>query len=78
MRETIDDIVSGVKRKIGDSTVNYCGDISNYESNRSRAIVGLIGLGVLTLMPGPQTVISYPLAAYTGIKSYQAVKDWCG
>jgi len=54
------------------STSEYRGDRNNYENNKKKAAVGILGGAVaLTFVP----IVGLAALGYGGVKAYQAYKD---
>ena len=58
------------------ATIDYKGQHSRLSLNSKLSLAGGITLVTLAIIPGPQLLLSLPVAAYAGIKTYQTVADF--
>lgn len=65
-----------VRELLKSATVDYLGNRETLNQNLAKTGAGLAGLAVLHFIPGPQPLLDVVIVGYTGIKGYQALRDW--
>jgi len=75
---SIENKVSGFIEEIKKNTVDYRPTPNNLEDNRNKSVIGLASVGALYVLPGDYQLLSSIALIYTGLKGYQAVRDWAG
>ena len=72
LNKEIGELWRDIRNKTREATSNYQGEISNYETNKKRAIIST-GIGILTYPFIP--FVGLVALGYGGIKTYQAYRD---
>jgi hypothetical protein len=57
-------------------TIKYVPNPANLENDKTRIIIGGIGIGVACLLPGEHPVLVGLATGYTGLKCYHGIRDW--
>lgn len=69
-------LVDRIKTLLRESTVEYQGKPETLTDNAKKTGLGIAGLALLYFVPGPQPLLDVLALGYTGIKGYQAFRDW--